>query len=272
MSNLDLDKLTRGSIEGQGTFDTLMRAVSSHLASQFDGGKITGSDYANVYLNTISTTLNQSVQFLLGAEQLKYQVLLLQAQIEATKTNTDLIKAQIRKMDADTNVSVKQLDVMDKEISQLMANTLLTNKQIENVTKDIQVKTAQINQAEAQTSLVQQQRENAVKENTVITNQGTKVAAETLLLEQKKVTEEAQTQGNKDTVHGLLGSNMLLLHKQAEGFDRNAEQKLAKMLIDTWTVRQSTDGALVNTNGLADSEINKVLNKAKEGIGVTPFN
>lgn len=272
MSNLDLNKLTRGSVEGQGTFDTLMRAVSSHLESQFDGGKITGSDYANVYLNTISTTLNQSVQFLLGAEQLKYQVLLLQEQIAATKANTDLIKAQIRNMDANTNVSIKQLVVMDKEISQITANTILTNKQIENITKDIEVKSAQISLNEVQKLLGEQQRINAVSENAVIQNQGSKVVAETALLHQKKVTEEAQTQGSRDTVKGLLGANMVLLHKQAEGFDRNAEQKLAKMLIDTWTVRQSTDGAKVDTNGLSDSEINKVLNKAKSGIGVTGFN
>ena len=42
-------------------------------------------------------------------------------------------------------------------------------------------------------------------------------------------------------------------------------------MIDTWSVRRTTDeGTLVSDNGLDDEEINRVLNKAKEGIGLTP--
>lgn len=97
-----------------------------------------------------------------------------------------------------------------------------------------------------------------------------KTDAEVLLLTQKKETELAQVSDvvATGTVAGVIGKQKGLFQKQTDGFDRDAEQKLAKIMVDTWSVRQTTDGATVDANGLADAQIATVLAKAKTGINI----
>lgn len=267
-----LDDLTKGSVDGTGAFDVLMRTVADHLDSQYKESKITGSDYANIYLGSLTAVLQQSSQYLLGSEQLNKQLLLLDAQIKNMELQSELVEAQVRKMDADTEVSIKQIGLMDEQIAQAIEQTKLITQQTQEVLKNIELKTAQVTKLGADQSLVEQQTVNAENQNTTITKQQDKLDAENLILAKKLATEEAQTEGDEATVKGLIGKQMILLDKQAEGFDRNAEQKLAKIMIDTWTVRQTTDGAETTSNGLVDSEINNVLNIAKTGIGAPTFN
>lgn len=236
---IDVTSLTDGSVNGDGVFDKLMTSVTTHVERQYSNSRITGADYANVYLGSLTTVLNQSSAFLLQSEQLNKQLLLLDEQIANVQANTELVNVQKEKIEADTAISVKQLEVLQAQIEQSNASTQLTNQQKTN--------------AEAQYDLILKQQDKADKE--------------TALLEQKLTTEIAQTIGDETTVKGILGKQMELIQKQAEGFDRNAEQKLTKMMIDTWTVRQSTDGADTLNNGLADDQINNVLNIAKAGIG-----
>ena len=112
----------------------------------------------------------------------------------------------------------------------------------------------------------------------------TKNAAEVGLLAQKTATELGQTSDvipttvgvdstgvprvtwNGTTAIGVVGNQRKLFDKQTDGFDRDAEQKLAKIYVDTWSVRASTDTALPDPAGLADLEISEVLAKAKTGI------
>lgn len=95
-----------------------------------------------------------------------------------------------------------------------------------------------------------------------------KTDAEVLLLNQKKETELAQVSDlvATGTVAGIIGKQKNLFQKQTDGFDRDAEQKLAKIMVDTWSVRQTTTGATVDSNGLSDADIADVLTKAKTGI------
>lgn len=53
-------------INGDGVFDHLMSTVNTHLNAQFELGRITGTDYANVYLGALQATVQQAVAFLLG--------------------------------------------------------------------------------------------------------------------------------------------------------------------------------------------------------------
>lgn len=105
-----------------------------------------------------------------------------------------------------------------------------------------------------------------------------KTASETALLDQKTITELSQTcdtipvpgigLNNTSTVQGIIGKQKGLFQKQTDGFDRDAEQKIAKIMVDTWTVRQTTDGADAALAGLAEADISSILAKAKTGIGM----
>ena len=53
-------------VTGTGVFDDLMETVNAHMAAQFNLGRITGSDYATVYLTAIQATVQQAVAYTLG--------------------------------------------------------------------------------------------------------------------------------------------------------------------------------------------------------------
>ena len=54
---------------GTGNFDNLMKVVTLHLEAQFAAGRITGTDYATVYLGALQSTLAQAVNFTLNMEK-----------------------------------------------------------------------------------------------------------------------------------------------------------------------------------------------------------
>jgi hypothetical protein len=120
-----------------------------------------------------------------------------------------------------------------------------------------------------------------------------KTLAENALLAQKTATELAQTSNVIPTTIGInstaaertifdkitplnsvgvVGRQCALFAKQTDGFDRDAEQKLAKIMVDTWSVRASTDAGSAGTvpAGLNEAEIKLVLNKVREGAKISP--
>jgi hypothetical protein len=98
-----------------------------------------------------------------------------------------------------------------------------------------------------------------------------KINKEVEVLDQRRKTEIAQTADMVDgiTVSGVLGKQKALYAAQTDGFARDAEQKLAKLMVDVWSVQRTTDEGISPAGaGLADSEIQRVVQKAKTGIGV----
>ena len=56
-------------VTGTGVFDDMMETVNAHMAAQFNLGRITGSDYATVYLTAIQATVQQAVAFTIGVQK-----------------------------------------------------------------------------------------------------------------------------------------------------------------------------------------------------------
>lgn len=48
--------------DGTGVFDLLMKSVELHIVDQFDQGRITGTDYATVYLGALQSTLAEAIK------------------------------------------------------------------------------------------------------------------------------------------------------------------------------------------------------------------
>jgi hypothetical protein len=98
-----------------------------------------------------------------------------------------------------------------------------------------------------------------------------KVNAEVSLLDQKTLSEQSQILDtvNGSAVAGVIGAQVALYNAQEAGFARDAEQKVLKILLDTWNIQRTTDDTLVPPTGLADTSLNAVIDKAKLGIAVT---
>lgn len=108
-----------------------------------------------------------------------------------------------------------------------------------------------------------------------------KAEAENALLAQKTNTELAQTSdmvkvgapylNTSTTVAGVLAKQVALYAAQTDGFSRDAEQKVLKMLMDAWAVSATQNDATPSAkNGLDDPSLLAVMNKVRAGIGVAP--
>ena len=113
----------------------------------------------------------------------------------------------------------------------------------------------------------------------LVASQKSKADAEVVLLAQKANTELAQTSDTVKTgapylntltsVTGVISKQKNLYTAQTDGFSRDAEQKLCKIMADTWSVSASQSEATANSiNHLDDVSIGAVITKAKAGIGV----
>ena len=96
-----------------------------------------------------------------------------------------------------------------------------------------------------------------------------RATAETSLLTQKIVTEKAQTTGIGVDVDSVVGRQKALYLAQTTGFTRDAEQKVAKLMADTWNVRRTTDEGTIadGTNMLNDATVGRAIKKMLEGVG-----
>lgn len=173
MTVITINEVTTKSLTGTGAFDEMMQAVDLHLAREQQSGRITGNDYATVYLGALQATLAQAVTFVLQKQQ----------------------------------------------ASQLADKT----------------------------------------------------AEELLLITQKTRTEAAQILDTVDgnSVVGVIGKQKTLYQAQTDGFARDAEQKLSKIMADVYAVQRGTDESLIPPTGAENADISLVLQKAAEGIGVT---
>jgi hypothetical protein len=89
--------------------------------------------------------------------------------------------------------------------------------------------------------------------------------------QQKLATELANIDGSAVLPNSALGYQHALLKAQTDGFKRNGEQQLAKLMIDTWLTRANNETASVSPdNLLQDINIGAAVRAAYEGVGVTP--
>ena len=79
--------------DGTGNFDKLMKVVTLHVEAQFNAGRITGTDYATVYLGALQSTLAQAVTFTLNMNKANNEADLL-AQKKTTEYAQTLVTGE----------------------------------------------------------------------------------------------------------------------------------------------------------------------------------
>lgn len=240
----------------------------------------------------------------LEAQLLQKQILLAQKQIDKATAEltqiaaqTELVNQQKANLIAEAANIPKQglvLDAQKLQITQQTTNLLAESLNIPKQGLLIDANKAQVTQQttnlvstklqiEAQTELTAQQKLNAITENTVLIAQECKLRAEfdllmanvlksgqeTSLLTQKVATEKAQILAMGVDDNSVVGKQKLLYQAQTDGFKRDAEQKAAKLMVDTWNVRRTTDEGTVadNVNKLNDVAVGRAVDKLLSGVG-----
>lgn len=237
---ITLKDLTEGKIGGTGVFDVLMETAGLHIQREFDKNRIKGQDYAQVYLTAMQYVLQNSSVFLLQKDEAANKALLVQAQIDLTKLQGELLQKEIDR-------EILTRDLIAAQVAKLKAET--TNVITEN-----------------DSLIAQQCLLKAQYDLTMV--QKLQTTAQTSLVQQKIATEKAQVTDTGVDDNSVIGRQKLLYKAQTDGFQRDAEQKAAKMLIDTWNVRRTTDEGTVadGVNMLNDATIGRAVLKVLDGV------
>jgi len=252
---LSLNDLTEATVDGAGAFDLLMRAAKSHLEDEFVKNRIKGSDYSSVYLGSMTQVLQAAVQFLLQKDKAANEAALIDAQVRNTEAQILLVAAQ-------TELAIQQKKNAENEW------LLLAEQKAKMAAETKLMGQTYLNAVTENATMLKQQCKLAA-EYDVLMEQKLKTVQETSLLAQKKVTEMAQTNGASTDNDSVIGKQKNLYQAQADGFKRDAEQKAAKLMVDSWNVRRTTDeGTQANaTNMLHDVTVGRAVTKLLEGAG-----
>ena len=94
---VDINDFSNGSIdnsnpqdpkwEGTGVFDIIMKAANENIKIQNQASRITGAEYAEVYLGTMQTAISEAMKFLLNRDQSTKD-------LEVKQANIDLLNRQ----------------------------------------------------------------------------------------------------------------------------------------------------------------------------------
>ena len=265
MANIDVSHLTsaatvgglgvdkKGVVTGSGVFDNLMEAVNVHLDAQFNSGRLTGADYATVYLGALQSTIQQSISFVLGEQAADKQAELLdkQAATESKKAFDVASTTAVRDTQsvndtalkaAQTTLTVNQSATELKQALNIISDTVLKEQQKLLATNQTATEANKTIDVASTTSVrnVQSTKDSLIKDATKA-----KLDSETSVLTQKGITEYAQTQQTSKVApvaDSILGKQATLYGEQAKGFKWNADQKYLKTLLDAWSINVSTNG------------------------------
>lgn len=258
--------LTTRQVGGAGLFDGIMETMAKHLRVEYDKGRISGEDYAKAWISSMEAALGASVQFALQKDQAYYQALLVQ----------------------------KQVEKIDFEIKELLPKSLeKATKEIESISSEISLSTARRDQILYETANIQPlqkaglEHDNAIKAFQLSDHLPAQVAGITadtagkiynndFLLPAQLVSLKEQNEAHRaktlDTrtdgapVKGAIGVQIALQKQQIDSFKRDAETKVAKMILDTWITQKSMDEGLVPPSSLTDVNINSVMTKLRTNL------
>jgi hypothetical protein len=196
MADIQLDSITNDA--DTGVFDKLMAAVNAQIESQYLNNRITGSDYANVYLGGMQAVLQQSMQFALQEQ---------------------LTEAQIEDVVAGTALKTKQLEIAGQELAAKTyeVETLLPDQHNTNVAQQTILAT----QEEAEqykvdslmpAELAQIQKQTDVAERTITEQELTGAKQRTIL--------DTEEQAKQYEVDNILPANLAQVQKQTDVAER----------------------------------------------------
>lgn len=126
---VDINDFSNGSIdnsnpqepkwEGTGVFDIIMKAANENIKIQNQTSRITGAEYAEVYLGTMQTAISEAMKFLLNKDQSTKD-------LEVKQANIDLLNRQ--REGFDDNKYQKLFEAQMSAWALMFSSGLLTDK------------------------------------------------------------------------------------------------------------------------------------------------
>jgi hypothetical protein len=119
----DITNATTGD-DGTGSFDILMQTVQLHLNEQWNLDRLTGSDYATVYLGALQSTMELATKFVLTQEEAGLKADVMAQEILKSVAETDQVQASVSK----TYAEIALVD--QQQVTELAQTTDATGGQL----------------------------------------------------------------------------------------------------------------------------------------------
>ena len=174
VTNIDEETYTssnKHTIQGTGSFDTIMSAYMKHLEREFVEKRIQGADYANAYTQLLGQAMEQAINFELNREKSRWEGIL--SQVQAITAVVNLYKAKVELAIAQGQAlttkaqyanAVAQLGILDAQYGNALAQKDHIVAQTNKVREDITLTVKQEAMVAQQTTSFKRRDEyNAVK-------------------------------------------------------------------------------------------------------------
>lgn len=174
VTNIDEETYTssnKHTIQGTGSFDTIMSAYMKHLEREFVEKRIQGADYANAYTQLLGQAMEQAINFELNREKSRWEGILSQVQaitavVNLYKAKVELAMAQGQALTTKAQYAnaVAQLGILDAQYGNALAQKDHIVAQTDKVREDITLTVKQEAMVAQQTTSFKRRDEyNAVK-------------------------------------------------------------------------------------------------------------
>ena len=248
-------------VTGTGVFDVIMNSVRAQVYEEYSEGRIQGQEYATVYLGAVDNVLATSLSFLLQKGKIAEEERLI-------KVQGDIAAQELARVTEETKLIAEQRTKIAYENELLSAQKNVAIKQEAQIAEEIKLITEKIETEKQQEEVLKKQVCKLQAEYNLIVAQSGKVTEEKALIAQKIETEKAQIAANS-VENSVIGRQKNLYLAQTNGYQRDAEQKAAKMMIDSWSTRritaESTQGEPAT---LGDKDVGLAVNKMLESVGI----
>ncbi|WAK44648.1 tail-related protein [Alteromonas phage vB_AmeP_PT11-V19] len=147
-TDINLNNITNDTdpYGGTGIFDKLMLSMTNHIEDQFRKSRLTGADYAKVYLGIAQSVLSQSITYALQERKMELEADLIAEQIATEQKNNEadgVIDRQKEKLAEEIELVKKQIESQSESIAASKADTLrrdtLNAKEVEHRSKETEL-------------------------------------------------------------------------------------------------------------------------------------
>lgn len=228
---------TSGSVDGTGTFDVMMQGVKAQLQEEYTKGRITGAEYTKAYVALVQGVMQNATQFLLGRDQAYWQA----------------VNAQVAMVTARVQLEIAKYEAVTARI------------QAETAKADFALTKAKIGTEDAQYGQLKFQIDNLLPAQLLV------LQGQAKLVNEQVEVQHAQTMYNRTDnfpVTGLLGQQKSLYAQQIKSYQRDAEQKVAKIFSDAWITQKTIDEGITPPNSFTNATLDEVLGALKTNVGL----
>ena len=241
VAGINLADLTTQVVGGSGVFDALMSAMNAHLTVQYEKNRITGNDYAQVYLGAVQAVMQFGTQFLLGKDRAKWESLNAQAAYRLTQAS--IIRATADIQIARLTIQQLQFANADMQLKAYTSRNQYALSKMELVTgyEDILSKDASIKLVLEQYEVARAQTRDTLSDGSTIGGiTGTEKMLKEAQVEAAKEDVDATRAQTKDTLlSGQPISGLLAIDKSLKEANLVQVEKQTQLVTEQWEIARA---------------------------------